>query len=177
MLLIFGLSLVCSCNIQSVKKMEEKEFIKEIQAIDSAIVDLTFEGALYKYDFFKEVSTHPQSYQEVSLAALSNPDLTQQQKTIIVLSMQKLPLEDFLRFSASALALLKEDKIPYFVFKKTVFAGYDWNTSLQENYDDPAVSSLISEILQTPQVEDSLKKYFTDYVLTGKAKEQVNGFY
>ncbi len=157
--------------------MEKQQFIEKIKFIDREIIDLTHEGALYKYDFFRDLSSNPETYYDECITSLADPELTDQQKVIISLGIQKLPESSYHKLIKSALELLEEGKISNTVFKRLVFPGYSWNTSIQENYGSSKVKTIINTIIESPHVEESLKKYFSDYVLTGKAKDQLNRAY
>src|SRR6185369_14181732 len=84
-----------------------EDFIARITRIKATIGDLTFTGGLLRLEDFREIHAHPQTYQGAALQALEGAALGEEEKVIVALSMQKLPLPELLRFSEQVLSLLE----------------------------------------------------------------------
>ena len=148
-------------------------FILGIKTIHADIKDLTWAGELFKFEFFRRVHDEPDKYIETVLPSLSGGNMSEQQNIIMVLMMQKLPLAAYLDFAENVYQMLEKGEITHDVFKWAVFPGYEWNTSLAENYKANKVRALINKFMTSEKVDEKLKRYFREELLTGKAKEQV----
>lgn len=153
--------------------MSVQDFNREIAAIDRDIQDLTWAGGLFKYPFFRDVHGQPRRHVATVLQALGSDELTEQQKIIAALTMQRLPLEAFVEFAGQALQLLEAGRISGDVFQWAVLPTYDWNTTLARNYRDASVEALLDRIARSPQVGDELKTLVREEIQTGKALEAI----
>ena len=108
-----------------------------------------------------------------ALQVLESRALTEQQKIITALTMQRLPLKEFIKFSEQVLLLLEESKISSEVFRWAIFPTYDWNTLLVKNYRSRAVKELLNKVLQSQEVNDEIKVLVREEIQTGKARKQV----
>ena len=148
------------------------DFMGRIARIKAAIGDLTWTGGLFAYPEFREVHAHPEAYLDEALKALAGP-ATEDEKVIVALSMQKLPLPQLLLFDEGALRLLETGGVSEAVFEQAVFPTYDWNTALAENFADPGVQRLLQRVLASPKVGARRKEIVKDEILTGNAQKDV----
>lgn len=155
------------------KYLSMQDFKQEIIKVDKAIQDLTWPGALFKYPFFREIHDKPHLHMSTALQVLESRALTEQQKIITALTMQRLPLKEFIKFSEQVLLLLEESKISSEVFRWAIFPTYDWNTLLVKNYRSRAVKELLNKVLQSQEVNDEIKVLVREEIQTGKARKQV----
>jgi hypothetical protein len=150
-----------------------EDFMARIARIKAAIGDLTWTGGLFAYPEFREVHAHPQAHVEAALEVLAGPGTSEQDKVIVALSMQKLPLPERLRFSDKVLGLLDEGLVSQAVFEQAVFPTYDWSTALAERFDDPEVQRFLQRVLASPAVGEQRKGLVRDEYLTGNARKDV----
>lgn len=113
-----------------------KSFKNRIANIQKEVVDLTDQGALLDSALFMEIWRHPQKYFEDVRLLLGDSRASEMQKEIAVLSMQSLPLNAFTKFCTAVLFLKDAGKVTDETVCLTIFPGYDWNTKLQENFQN-----------------------------------------
>ena len=150
-----------------------KKFQKEIVDIDRAVVDLTAPGDLFRYPFFIEVYENPTPLVGDVIEILQTKNLSDQQKIISVLMMQRLPAKEWLSFGESVLSLLEGDSISEEVFEWALFPGHEWNQIFAMYYRKRAVKRLLEKIAGSEKVTHDLKSYVQKEVLTGEAKKEV----
>lgn len=149
------------------------DFRNRIQRIQEEVIDLTSPSALFDSHLFLEVWQKPEKYVDNVKVFLADSKVTDTKKEIAALSLQSLPLGDFVNFCDYVIRLRTEGKITNKVFYKAIFPGYDWNTKLQENFRNPEVRRLLlrlREIVSGPNkgVHEYDKKY-VDEILSGEA--------
>lgn len=149
------------------------DFIARIARIKAAIGDLTWTGGLLAYEDFTEVHARPEAYLDQALDALRRGGAGEQEKIIIALSMQKLPLPELVRFSEQVLKDLEAGLVSERVFEHAVFPTYDWNTALVEGYGDAGVQRLLQLVLASPSVSPRRKEIVKDEILSGNAQRDV----
>lgn len=144
-----------------------------IKRIENQIGDLTWTGGLFEYQEFREIYNNPEKYLPEVYNALENPEYSEQQKTIMGLSMQGLTLPKFLLFANNTLRLLESGNVSRKVFEDVVFPTYDWNTKVVENYENPEVTEFLKSVLDSKEVGNRRKEIVREQILTGKAKSYV----
>jgi hypothetical protein len=149
------------------------DYMARIERIHQGVQDLTWTGGLFRNEDFREIHAHPEQHLDAALDALRSADVAEPQKVIVALSMQKLPLEALVRFSERVLDDLEAGHISERVFEQAVFPTYDWNTALEEHYDDGAVQRLLARVAASPKVGERRKEIVRDVILTGRARQDV----
>ena len=144
-----------------------------VTSLDSKIIDLTWTGELFKHEGFRKIYYDSEIYLKDALEALKNQDLSEQAKIITVLSMQNLSLANWLYFSKTALFFLESNLISASIFRWIIFQSYDWNTKFAENYLDPEVKELMLKFTKSNVVNEDIKKYVEEEIITGKARKTV----
>ena len=152
---------------------DTQHFGIEITKINTEIKELTWAGGLFRFEFFRQVHSEPKKYAEIVQSFLTEDELTEQQKVIMILMMQKLPLNDYVKFLDSLIQMFEEEKITHTVMRWAVLPGYEWNTLLAEGYKDSGVILVINRLIKLEIVEKELKSYIEEEILTGRAKKQV----
>jgi hypothetical protein len=148
-------------------------FEETIVQIEARIVDLTWPGGLFAYGEFREIHSHPERYREAALRALAGETLTVQQKQIVALSMQKLPLAERIEFAHRVIDLFEERRISATLLRECIFPTYDWSTAIVEQYRVPEVASLLRRLAGLAGLDEQFARYLQDDVLTGGAKATV----
>ena len=149
------------------------DFIARIARIKKAIGDLTWTGGLLRIEEFRQVYANPREHRQAALAALDAPALDDEEKVVVALSMQKLPLAELVGFGEHALDLLEAGRLPETVFNQAVFPTYDWNTTLVEGYADPAARRLFERVLASKAVNEGRKHIVRHEILTGNAQKDI----
>ncbi len=152
-------------------------FKLRIQRIQKEVVDLVDPFALIDSELFVEIWKNPRAYQQDVIKLIVDKKITEVQKEIAVLSMNNLPLNDFLKYCEIIIGLRKANKINNDVFLIAIFPGYDWNTKLQENYKEPKVRQLLLKIKGSELLPDKSTKTFDnkyiDEILSGKTLKHI----
>jgi hypothetical protein len=149
------------------------DFRHRILKIQEKVVDLTSPGALFDSNLFLEIWDHPEKYTDDVNSFLADAKVSDTQKVIAGLSMQSLPLDKFIRFCDYVLNLKLKRKITAKVFYNIILPGYDWNTKLQENFQNPEVRRLLIRLREiVPEVKKDNREYekkYIDEILSGEA--------
>lgn len=150
-----------------------EDFVARIRKMRESVEDLTWTGALFALPAFTEIHSQPQAHVDDALAALAGSGVSEDEKVIIALSMQKLPLVEFVRFSERVLECLEAGRLSDVAFESAVFPTYDWNAALAENFADADVQRLLDRVLASPAVSSVRKEIVRDVILTGDALKDV----
>jgi hypothetical protein len=148
-------------------------FEETIRTIESRIIDLTWPGGLFRYEEFKEVHAHSPRYKEAALRSLAGEDLSEQQKLIVALAMQKLPYDDFLDFVDQVIDLYARGTISAKVLNWCVLPTYDWNTRLVEHYREAEANRRLRRLTELDGLDEQFRSYVEKEVLTGRARATV----
>lgn len=145
-------------------------FADTIRRIEAQVVDLTAPSDLFHSSDFRAIYDAPGQYESAAIQFIKRPDISEQQKIIAGLSLHKLPLSGFLKFSEELFGQLKRGEISARVFRSVVFASFDWNTELPCNYDKPEVTKFLKEVIKSELVDANLRKVIEENYLTGQSK-------
>jgi hypothetical protein len=153
--------------------MNNKNFEHRILAAEAEVGDLTSSSTLFISEDFCSIHADPLRYIDDALEFMSNVLHTEQQKEIAALSMQRLPLPNFVQFATNLLTLRERDLISSVLFRRAVFPTYDWNTKLAESYDNEPVAAALSTIVASNAVDIGTKVYIQEQILSGKARSYI----
>lgn len=161
----------------SMAMADDLQFAERIGRAEATVVDLTAETDLLTSTDFLLIWENPRRFLPDALKFLERPEGTEQQKTIVVLSLQRLGLDDYLTLSEAVLRLFLNNAMPRRVFERTVFQEYSWSTILVENYSDPRVRDLYSRIKSAKilprESETQWDEVYVDSILSGDALKYV----
>lgn len=146
-------------------------FRERVIRIEKRVVDLTAPSDLFRSEDFIQVYEKPKDHVKEALELLASPDAGETGKLIAAYSMQKLPRPDYLKFLDATLALWKAGRVSVDVYWTAAFPTLEWNTTLQENYKDPAVAAFLKKARAAAKSEAN-KKYI-DRILSGVAAQDV----
>ncbi len=141
---------------------------EEMISIEAEVVDLTFAGELFRSSRFRDIYSNPHKNLEMILKTLQCEKLTDTQKQIAAFTMQNLLLNEFLLFGKRLLIMVEGHQISSQLFRIAVFPPYEWNTKLQENFEDESVHAFLAEIKDSAAIPQDLKDYIHE-VMTGNA--------
>jgi hypothetical protein len=101
---------------------------------------------------------------------LADPQVPEGQKHIAVLSMQTLPISDFLSFCNMVAELRKENKISGWLLREAIFSSV--NLRLRDNYRGPEVREFLMKIRDSDILADQHEtldyKGYIDEILSGR---------
>jgi len=164
-------STAISANGDSINK--RISFQERIQAVQNDVVDLTSHFDLLHSESFLEIWRHPSHYRLEALDFLTDLKRTEIQREIAALSMQRLPLNDFVVFCERIVSLRKAEIISPRIFNIAIFPPFDWNTQLVENYKNPKVRRLLNIIDRAGVLSESdnttINKKYIKKILSGEA--------
>ncbi|MBI5242251.1 MAG: hypothetical protein HY922_01050 [Elusimicrobia bacterium] len=152
--------------------VSQSAFEKTIANIEKWVVDLTADAALFGSKEFINIYEHSTTYYGNVIVLLGKPGINDRQKVIAVFAMQRLPRKEYLLFLNVLLDLLEKDKINFFVYEAGPFPGFDWNTTLPENYKDPDIIAYLNKAKASSKLSQERKAYIGK-ILSGQAAQDV----
>lgn len=167
---IFGLA--CSPAFSAkVKAVSTRTMFRErISRIEKKVVDLTAPSDLFGSRDFIQVYEEPKKHVKDALELLKS-DAGETAKLIAAYSMLKLPVPDYLKFVDAVLELSKAGRVTAKVYRAAAFPMLEWNTTLQENYKDPAVIAFLKKARAAAKSDES--REYIDRILSGAAAQDV----
>lgn len=174
---IASLIFIGSCGLSpcAAAPVSQAAFETNIAAIDKWIVDLTSELDLLENKDFVAIYKSPTAYYGNVIALLAKPKIKESQKAISVFAMHRLPRKEYLAFLDILLDMLQRKKISYMLFEAGVFPSHDWNTTLQENYEDPEIKAYLFKVKASTTVTQEGRNY-ADKILSGQAARAVEAW-
>lgn len=142
-----------------------------VRRLDARLGELVDPGALFEDKEFVRVYESPAAAKGEALSLLARADVSERQKRIVAYAMQKLPLKDYVAFVDRLLELKRQGKATRFVYKTGAFPGYEWSTTLSENYKDPAVAAFLKKA--RAEAASDAEKTMIDEMISGKAAAEV----
>jgi hypothetical protein len=155
-------------------------FAEAIEGAEAQVVDLTAESDLLGSKDFLTIYNNPESFYSDAIEFISDRHRTDQQATIAILSMQRLPLYRYIDFCEEVFTLRQVGAVSQDVFETTLLPGYDWNTKFAENYADVKVRTLLDRIRSSGLLHgksgDANSVEYIDSILSGEADRHVKEF-
>lgn len=154
----------------------------KISHIADTVKDLTVYDDLFDIKEFLEIYENPQPYLKATIVLISRTDLPILNKQIIALSMQKLPLTQFLVLISATFEAVEQQVTDAEILKLMLFPPFNWGAQLAMNYENPEVRALLDQIAKMPQLSDNTK-ILINKILTGRAKQdfqhyrEMQGYY
>jgi hypothetical protein len=154
---------------------EVTETSVKISRIADKIKDLTIYDDLFDIKEFLEIYENPQAYLEAVIVLISQTNLPVLNKQIISLSMQKLPLTQFLVLISTTSEAVEQQVTDAEVLELMLFPPFNWGAQLAINYENPEVRALLEQIVKMPQLSDNTRT-LVDKILTGRAKQDLQQY-
>lgn len=166
------LGLTCSPAFSAkVKAVSPQTMFRDrMSRIEKKVVDLTAPSDLFGSQDFIQVYEDPKRNVKDALGLLKS-DAGETAKLIAAYSMQKLPVPDYLKFVDAVLELWKAGRVTAKVYRAAAFPTLEWNTTLQENYKDPAVIAFLKKARAAAKSDES--REYIDRILSGAAAQDV----
>jgi len=127
---------------------------ERVLEVERRVQDLTNPFAVLAQSTFNDVFDHPAHHMDDACDLLSDPDLSRAQKLIVVLSMQRLGREDYLRFLECGHVAYRQRALDRQTFVRVVVPGYDWNTLLVEEWQEHDVREFLNKLLDIPDLRE-----------------------
>ena len=138
-----------------------EQFKARLESSLESVVDLTSPFDVLRERAFHEVLVSAGAYEPVVRMALTDRELSDSCKIIAVLALQRLPADEYVRFTAWAVDQFGVGQISERVARWVVFPDPRWCVTLQREYEDqsarrifhawvrlcPSDSSLVQHIL------------------------------
>lgn len=159
--------------VVSVKAKDHSNIRNDLEIVSAKVVDLTAETDLLATEEFLHLYRNPRV--EAVLGALVDSSLDEQKKTIALLSIQNLPLEDYLVFLQQIVQLRQANRVSAAIFEKALFPGYMWSTKLEEHHTRSNVVALL-ERLKSSRLLTASQRSRVANILNGQAKKHIQEF-
>jgi len=147
-----------------------EEYKATIAKIRHYVVDLTSSSDLFGATNFIALYEHPVFC--ISNAYLKDKSNSEQNCMIVVYSMQKLPLDDYVAFESKLVEMAKKHEIQSTLLNRSLFPGIEWSTKLQREFRYPPVKAFLEMLRQLDFVSDANKGYASE-ILSGKAEKDI----
>lgn len=167
---IFGLTCSPAFSAKVKDVSPQTMFRDRMSRIEKKVVDLTALSDLFGSQDFIQVYEDPKRNVKDALGLLKS-DAGETAKLIAAYSMQKLPIPDYLKFVDAVLELWKAGRVTAKVYQAAAFPTLEWNTTLQENYKDPAVIAFLKKARAAAKSDES--RTYIDRILSGAAAQDV----
>jgi hypothetical protein len=164
--------LAASAAFAGEKPVSYSEYQKSIQGIYRDVVDLVAPSDLFGVTNFVELFEEPQRYKTNAIVFLGDKSNTDEQKMVVVYSLQRLPLDDYVKYEQELLHLAQRSKLSKTFLNRSIFPASDWNTTLEFNYEESGVRKLLRELAACDLISEDNKAYVKS-VLSGEAKKDI----
>lgn len=154
------------------------EKVQLLKLLDAASKEASFfpaiPGTLTQSPSFTAIWRAAEQYLPQAKGILMDRDVPERKKLILAYAMQNAPLPQLLALQSEGLSLCESGLLTAGILKILVFPGYDWNTSLQEHYEDPAVRKLLVAMKSSAAfTEKPNVKEYIDAILSGSAARDI----
>jgi len=143
--------------------MRPLNYSESIIQICKKVQDLTWRFEPLTYPEFEEIYLNPKIYLDSALSFLSNSEFNDVEFGTIVLSMHKLPLDDYMLFTSKNFELLKEKQINVNQFI-SVINGFYGNDHFMKNKKSKIIQGFYKEILTDDLCPPELKEYIKEII-------------
>ena len=174
--LVFGaLLLVASTLVQatSLTELRIQQYLRAAQTESPSYRDIP--GTLTTSPSFTALWSQPEKTIHHARALLLSPNLTTEDKLVLVFALQNGRWQDLLALYEWAFDCYTRGLLPSRLVDALIFPSSDWNTRLQLRYKEPRVRNLLVRVQKSrlPEEEEWLGRYIVD-VLSGKAADGLN---
>lgn len=148
------------------------------ELLDAASKEASFfpaiSGTLTQSPSFTAIWRAAEQYLPQAKGILMDRGVPERSKLILAYAMQNAPLPQLLGLQSEGLSLCESGLLTADVLKVLVLPGYDWNTSLQEHYEDSAVRNLLVAMKSSAALSEkpNVKEYI-DAILSGSAARDI----
>ena len=160
------------CSISSLAD-SYPAYREQIQLIEQSIIDRTSTSDLFGVTNFLALYREPKSSLSNAISFLKDRSQSSAAKMIVIYSVQRLPLNEYLAFERQLLILAREKAITREFFNKAIFPGLNWNVELQKHYKLRRVRNLLKELKRSTILDNGNKAYINE-ILSGKAGADVD---
>ena len=151
------------------------EFAGLVVSIDRLAGEVVaIEGLLYDERFIKLANEGSKNI-DAGIQFLSDQGHTSQQRTIAILSMHKLSIEEYVVFLRELERLFDKKLVSGVELGLAVVPSYAFSTDLIENFEKEGVRSILKEIATRNDIRPATKSAI-ERILSGKAVDDLRSF-
>ncbi|WP_157609294.1 hypothetical protein [Psychroflexus torquis] len=147
--------------------IDNQEFSKYIDSIESIVVDLTSKKDVFLSKKFIEMYEQPKKYINNVIFYIADATNSRQNKMIAMLLMHKKDLQNNIDILYACNYLYKEDKILTDDLIQLIFPIHLENRNIIKYYKNEIVRNVLSDIRDNPKTNEQNQKIITD-ILSGK---------
>jgi hypothetical protein len=166
-IMVMSLATAAFCQSESYS-----EYQQCIQAIDHQVVDLTATSDLFGVTNFVAMYTNPAIYLTNAMQYLGDVTNNDECKMIVVYSLQRLPLHNYVNYERNLLTLTHAGLLSKSMLNRAIFPALDWSTKIEVNFENPNVENFLQECIQSDLITPENKAYLKE-VRSGKVKQDV----
>jgi hypothetical protein len=158
---------------QIIDMKETDKFAGIIAQIGNEVKSLGVPDELFVPKAFKTIYEAPQPYFVPATEMMTRREVTTHHKQIVGYAMQRLSLEEFVRFISVTADSVDQGITDVKVLEAATFSPLNWGKqSLIMHYEQPQVHALLRRLLTMAQLPSQRKTYIRDKMLTGEAKQE-----
>jgi hypothetical protein len=148
-------------HLRKSSPMSPLNYSERIIQTSEKVQDLTWQFEPLTYSEFGQIYMNPEIYLDSALLFLSNYDFDTVEFGVVVLSMHKLPIDEYVTFASYNFELLKRKLITVDQFI-SVINGFYGNDCLIKNKESKIVREFYMEILSDKQSPKKLIEYIKE---------------
>jgi hypothetical protein len=162
----------CRAAEDQAARFETMTYAEKIVYLDEGTRSLLIVTLIIGVEPFRKLSADGRQHMEDCLKFLSDPEHSQRQKQIAILSMYQLDLQGYLKFLRGIIALADRHLIPGDLLYLTAFPPEDYSNLFVISYQDKDVQDLLREIRAHPETANR-RNIFIDDILSGHLLEEM----
>jgi hypothetical protein len=166
--------VLTTCNLSRANTIPQsyEEYRELIRVAHRDVVDLTSAEDLFGITNFIVLYESPTNCVSNAIVFLRDKANKEEEKMIVVYSLQRLPLHEYLQFDAGLLAMANQGIISIKLANQALFPGSEWSRKLELSYQQEEVRVFLRKLLEAKVINKSNKEYIKE-VLSGKAKADI----
>ena len=156
-------------------KGSEMNLREKITEIEHEIVDLTVPLTLKSIDAFKLIQFEAKEFNIQYFEYLKDPKISLQRKMILVYALQSMPFDEYKKLLKVISDGYCDNKIEEHIAKLIIFPGFDWNTSVLENYKDKEIIRLLQNMTKKESASKPFLKVIS-HILNGDSSRDAKKY-
>ena len=154
-------------NHENIKAASLKiSYEKAINVISEKVVDLTSLNDLLLIDEFKSILANSDVYYNNAVILLAQPNIEEQEKLIIIYSMQNLSYNNYINFFIKSSDLYKRHLISENLITHIIVPGSDWNNLIINGFYKYKIRTELKSLRKVGGSQDFI--YGIDEIISGK---------
>jgi|SRR5579859_3236077 len=145
---------------------KKANFDSTILVLDERSKDSETWDVFFDFKEFKDIHEHSPIYLKDAMKFLSNESYSERQKKLCLCSMQRAPLEGYVKIVVQCKELYDNDKISEGPLDWAIVPNFSKAHTIARNYNDDNVRDVLNNILQDKKISTDLKETVKD-ILSG----------